>query len=316
MRGVLSAYPEGGLVLVALSGGADSLALAAATAFEAPRANLRAGAVIVDHGLQPNSATVAERAAEHARQLGLSPVRIERVRVLPAGNGPEAAARQARYAALESVRIETGAICVLLGHTRDDQAETVLLGLARGAGPTSLSGMARISAGYVRPLLGLPRSTTAQACRDEGLDAWHDPHNDDERYTRVRVRHDALPALERSLGPGVAEALSRTAEQMAEDDAALATLARERYLMARTDSGTAEAGHGISVAALASEPAAIRQRMIRYFVRDALGRALSRAHTLEVARLVTHWHGQGRLTLPGGTVRREAGMLIAQPSAE
>src|SRR5690606_20312838 len=111
------------LVLVALSGGADSLALAAATAFEAPRAHLRAGAVIVDHGLQAASTEVAERAAEQARALGLDPVVVVRVQVGSAG-GPEAAARDARYAALVETIQTTDAAALLLGHTLDDQAET------------------------------------------------------------------------------------------------------------------------------------------------------------------------------------------------
>src|SRR5215207_3414871 len=140
-RAVRAVLPPAGLVLVALSGGADSLALAAATAFEAPRAGCRAGAVIIDHGLQQGSAEVAARAAAQAAELGLQPVLVRRVAVAPAGEGgPEASARIARYAALDAAAHETGAVLVLLGHTLDDQAETVLLGLARGAGAASLSG--------------------------------------------------------------------------------------------------------------------------------------------------------------------------------
>ena len=175
------------LVLVALSGGPDSLALAAATAFEAPRAGLRAGAVIVDHGLQPGSADAAAAAAAQAQHLGLDPVRIERV-VVGTEGGPEAAARAARYAALTRVADETGAVAVLLGHTLDDQAETVLLGLARGSGAASLTGMSRVAGLYRRPLLGIRRSTTVQCCADSGLEPWLDPQNDDGAFARVRVR--------------------------------------------------------------------------------------------------------------------------------
>ena len=206
-----------GLVLVALSGGPDSLALAAATAFEARG---RAGAVIVDHGLQDGSAATAERAAEQARALGLDPVRVVRVQVGTDG-GPEAAARTARYEALDAVAGELGAAAVLLGHTLDDQAETVLLGLARGSGAASLQGMAPEAGLYRRPLLGIRRQTTVQACADAGLEPWDDPQNADPGFTRVRVRQTVMPLLETELGPGVAEALARTAEQLREDSEAL-----------------------------------------------------------------------------------------------
>jgi tRNA(Ile)-lysidine synthase len=212
--GLFGASGETPLVLVALSGGPDSLALAAATAFEAPRAGLRAGAVIVDHGLQRESARVAARAAEQALELGLDPVLVRLVEVGsgPGSGGPEAAARDARYTALDAARRDTRAVAVLLGHTLDDQAETVLLGLARGAGASSLHGMAAASGAFVRPLLGIRRETTVAACADAGLEPWLDPHNADTTYSRVRVRRTVLPVLERELGPGIAGALARTRE--------------------------------------------------------------------------------------------------------
>ncbi|HTN59324.1 MAG TPA: tRNA lysidine(34) synthetase TilS, partial [Protaetiibacter sp.] len=209
------------LVLVALSGGADSLALAAATAFEAPRAGIRAGAIVVDHGLQEGSDAVAARAAEQARTLGLEPVLVTRVEVGTAG-GPEAAAREARYAAILEAVSDTGASAALLAHTLDDQAETVLLGLARGSGGASLMGMEAEAGVLRRPLLGIRRATTRQACLDEGLEPWDDPHNLDPAFARVRVRLHVLPLLESELGPGVAEALARTAELLRQDEEAFA----------------------------------------------------------------------------------------------
>ncbi|GAA1787754.1 tRNA lysidine(34) synthetase TilS [Agromyces lapidis] len=291
------------LVLVALSGGADSLALAAAAAFEAPRAGLRAGAVIVDHGLQPGSADAASAAAAQARELGLDPVLVRRVEVGDEG-GPEASARAARYAALDEAARETGAALVLLGHTLDDQAETVLLGLARGSGAASLSGMAPVTGRYARPLLGIRRTTTRQACLDAGLEPWDDPHNLDPAYARVRVRERVLPVLEAELGPGIAEALARTAEQLREDDAAFAEQIEE---FIEEICEPAEAGIAISVAALAANPAALRQRVIRHVVASEFGVSLSRTQTLEVARLVTEWHGQGPIDLPGGALVTRAG---------
>jgi tRNA(Ile)-lysidine synthase len=332
---------DGGFVLVALSGGPDSLALAAATAFEAPRAGLRAGAVVVDHGLQAGSADAAAAAAEQARALGLDPVLVRRVEVGTEG-GPEAAARTARYAALAEAAAEAGASAVLLGHTLDDQAETVLLGLARGSGAASLSGMApgpdvflrppatdaparpgaNVAAGrnrsgevrwadasvvYLRPLLGIRRATTLQFCEDAGLTPWHDPQNGDPAFARVRVRDRVLPLLEAELGPGIAEALARTAELVREDASALDHFAEEQ---AEELADHAEAGLSLSVAGLAHNPAALRQRIIRLAVAAEFGVSLSRAQTLEVARLVTDWHGQGPLDLPGVRVVRQGARVV------
>jgi tRNA(Ile)-lysidine synthase len=295
-----------GLVLVALSGGPDSLALAAATAFEAQRTGIRAGAAVIDHGLQPGSADVAARAADQARALGLDPVLVKRVEVGAAG-GPEAAARDARYAALAEAAAETAAESVLLGHTLDDQAESVLLGLGRGSGTGSIKGMASRSGVYVRPLLQVRRTVTEQFCMDSGLEPWHDPQNDDERFTRVRVRKTVLPMLERELGPGFAEALSRTAWLAREDGEALDGFAEEQL---EELAEHAEAGISLPVKALAANPAALRQRIIRMTVKAEFGVSLGRGHTMEVARLVTDWSGQDALDLPGVKVERQGGLLI------
>jgi tRNA(Ile)-lysidine synthase len=301
--------PDAPLVLVALSGGPDSLALAAATAFEAPRAGLRAGAVIVDHGLQAGSGDVAASAAAQARALGLDPVLVWTVTVgdSSAGGGPEAAARTARYTALTDAAAQAGAARVLLGHSLDDQAETVLLGLARGSGAGSMRGMETVNGLYLRPLLGLRRASTVQFCADSGLEAWTDPQNSDRAFTRVRVREVVLPMLEAELGPGIAEALARTAEQLREDDDALDHFAEE---VAEELADHAEAGISLPVGALASNPPALRQRLIRLAVQSEFHLSLSRAHTLEVARLVTDWHGQGPLDLPGIRVERQRGLLL------
>lgn len=186
-------------MLVAVSGGADSMALATATAFEAPKLGLRVGAVTVDHGLQAGSAERAQQVAERLRELGLDPVEAVPVLVGRQG-GPENAAREARYAALDDAAERLGAAAVLLGHTRDDQAETVLLGLARGSGSRSLAGMPAQKGRYRRPLLELDRAATRQACSAQSIPVWDDPHNSDPAYTRSRVRHEVLPVLEKHLG--------------------------------------------------------------------------------------------------------------------
>lgn len=301
VRESLQDLTEGDLVLVALSGGPDSLALAAGTAFEAPRAGLRAGAIVIDHGLQADSAEVAERAAEQARSLGLEPVLVRRVQVGDAG-GPEAAARQARYAELMRVRRETGAAAILLGHTLDDQAETVLLGLARGSGAESLWGMHPVIGPMRRPLLQIRRATTHASCDDQGLEPWSDPHNSDDRYTRVRIRERVLPILDEELGGGVALALTRTADQLREDAEALAHFAQEQIFDLVEH---AEAGLSLEAEALRANPPALRQRIIRLAVQSEFHVSLTRAQTLEVSRLVTDWHGQGPIDLPGLKVHRK-----------
>ncbi|MBB2976883.1 tRNA(Ile)-lysidine synthase [Microbacterium endophyticum] len=291
---------RGNTVLVALSGGTDSLALTAAVAFEAPRLEVTAITVTVDHALQHGSDAVATTAAAAAGGLGLRS-RIVRVTVEAPG-GPEAAARTARYTALREVAEEEGATAVLIAHTLDDQAETVLLGLARGAGATSLSGMPAARADektdvtWLRPLLGVRRAETAAACAAASLEPWHDPHNEDSRFARVRVRQRVLPQLESELGPGIAEALARTADQLREDAEAFAEMIDETI---EDIVEPAEAGIAVSIAALAANPAALRHRIIRHVVASEFGESLTRAQTLEVARLVTDWAGQGPLDLPG-----------------
>ncbi|HZV25391.1 MAG TPA: tRNA lysidine(34) synthetase TilS, partial [Acidothermaceae bacterium] len=233
VREALAGLDVDSLVLVACSGGADSVALAAAAAFEAPRLGLRVGGVTVDHGLQPGSPSRAATVAALLTGIGLEPVEVVAVDVSARPGGPEAAARAARYGALDGVADRLGASAVLVGHTLDDQAETVLLGLARGSGTRSLAGMAAVSgspvgsspvgtgatdARYRRPLLAVERAVTLAACADLGLPVWDDPHNGDPSFARVRVRSEVLPVLEAALGPGVAAALARTAE-LARDDA-------------------------------------------------------------------------------------------------
>ncbi|MEG2777809.1 MAG: tRNA lysidine(34) synthetase TilS [Aurantimicrobium sp.] len=317
IRENLSDLTPDAVVRVALSGGPDSLALAAGLAFEAPRAGLLAGAVIVDHGLQEGSEVVAETAAAQARELGLDPVIIRRVKVVPA-SGPEADARTARYDALDSVAKELGAVAILLGHTLDDQAETVLLGLTRGSGATSLAGMSDINGIYRRPLLGIRRAQTVAACEDQGLTPWNDPHNQDSSYTRVRIRHEVMPVLENQLGPGVVEALARTAEQFKQDSAVLDALTSEIMPTVFTPllGETAQSVQAtLDVTALTGLPLAILNRVIRRAALDVFGSSLSSVHTNAVARLITEWHGQGEVHVPGIRVERQGAQLVLTASS-
>lgn len=264
---------------VGLSGGADSLALTAVAARLRPTT-----ALIVDHGLQPDSAAVAEQARSLAIELGCVAAQIIRVQVGSRG-GPEAAARTARYAALESAR--AGAP-VLLAHTLDDQAETVLLGLGRGSGARSLAGMRAYDPPWCRPLLAVRRATTVGACAELGLTPWQDPHNADPRFTRVRLRSEVLPLLEDVLGGGVAEALARTATALREDTEALDIAAAE-----------IEAPAGVlPIENLDGLSAAVRRRVIRAWLLDGGACDLTDGQIRGVDALVTTWRGQGGVAVP------------------
>ncbi|QCX78263.1 tRNA(Ile)-lysidine synthase [Streptomyces sp. YIM 121038] len=297
------------LVLVACSGGADSMALASALAFEAPKLGIRAGAVTVDHGLQAGSDLRAAEVVARMTALGLDPVESLAVSV-GRGGGPEAAARDARYAALDAVADRHGAAAVLLGHTRDDQAETVLLGLARGSGIRSLSGMAAVSGRrgrYRRPFLHIDRQTARKACMVQSLPVWDDPHNADPAYTRSRLRHEGLPALEKALGKGVVEALARTAQLSRDDADALDAWA------AQAETSVRDANGRLECAKLYALPPAVRRRIVRRAAIDAgaPAGALFARHIEEVDRLITGWRGQGAINLPGKVVaQRQGGRLV------
>ncbi|HEY5820941.1 MAG TPA: tRNA lysidine(34) synthetase TilS [Propionibacteriaceae bacterium] len=295
--------PAGVRLVVACSGGADSLALSYAVGHLARRREWAWTAVVVDHQLQPGSAEVAARARDQLDDLGCPDVQVLRVDVDPdARGGPEAAARDARYAALATVARRIGGT-VLLGHTLDDQAETVLLGLARGSGLRSLAGMAVRSGSLLRPLLALRRVTTVQTCHEIGLDPWSDPHNEDPRFTRVRVRQRVLPTLEAELGPGAAESLARTAALARDDTDLLDRLAAE------ADPGTDE----LAADLLLALPRALRTRVIRRWLARLGAVEVTLSHVIRVEDLVTQWRGQGQADLPGLSVRRVQGSLRTVP---
>jgi len=280
-------------VRVACSGGADSLALAAAVSFVAKRDGYGpVCGLTVDHGLQPDSAQRAESTAAILTDLGLQPVHVLTVTVGAEG-GPEAAARTARYAALRRNLWRDGG-CVALGHTRDDQAETVLLGLGRGSGPRSIAGMQTYRESWWRPFLDLPRATTAGACEALGLAVWDDPHNHDPAYRRVRLRHEVMPVLDDVLGGGSSAALARTAALLRQDLDALDTLAEQWQAEHHAT------GEILPVAGLTELPPALRQRVLRLWLSVRGVAELGSVHLDEVGRLITDWHGQGPIDLPGG----------------
>ncbi len=269
----LAVHP-GRPVTVACSGGSDSLALALATLAVAGPEETQV--VTVDHQLQAGSAERARSLTRLLTDRGVRSMRIETVSVGPAG-GPEGAARAARYRALT---IGAPAL-VLLGHTLDDQAETVLLGLSRGSGPRSIAGMPAFRAPFGRPLLRLRRTDTEAACRDHGVMWWTDPHNADRRFVRARLRHEVLPLLEDVLGAGVVPALARTADLLSEDLQALDLLAAH-ILAPRLD-----AQGSLDVHALADHPPALRRRVLRAWVSAGGIRELTADQLYRLDRLVT-----------------------------
>ena len=304
VRATLAECAASDLVLVACSGGADSLALAAAVAFEAPKQAVRAGAVVVDHGLVAGSAEVARRVTEQCEALGLAPLSLAAVEVRAGSDGLEAAARDARYAALEEAAAQHGAGFVLLGHTLDDQAEQVLLGLTRGSGARSLAGMPRARDRFRRPLLAVSRDRTRSSCAAQGLTWWDDPMNDDPAFTRVRARR-ALADLERDLGPGVAAALARSADQLREDADHLDQLAGR---------AVGQLGEGPwAVTDLEGLPRAVRTRVWRRLTIAAGAPAgqVSTRHTEACDGLLTGWHGQGPVSLPGPLAATRAGGRVS-----
>lgn len=291
---------EGQEVFVALSGGADSLALTAAVALERPSA----GALVVDHGLQPDSGEIADRAARQARELGCASARVLRV-VVDGPGGVEAAARAARRAAL---RQASGSAPVLLAHTLDDQAETVLLGLGRGSGPRSIQGMRAWDDPWGRPLLGLRRATTRAVCAELGTEPYEDPMNTDPRFARARLRAEVLPLLEDVLQGGVAEALARTAAAVRADGAFLDEAAEELYAPL--------AGAQLAVGDVEGFAEPLRRRVLRLWLLGNGAQSLAETQIRAVDALVSGWRGQGQVAVPGGPgagrrlmVRREYGNL-------
>ena len=305
----LQSCEAGDLVLVAVSGGADSLALAYALLKESQPLAITAVAVTIDHQLQAGSALQAEKVISQLKEFGYEKVFIEKV-VVDIKSGIEAGARDARYQALTAVAEKEQAQKIFLGHTRDDQAETVLLGLARGSGTRSLSGMAVENGKYVRPLLALTRAQTVAACEEIGVVFWNDPHNMNKDFSRVRVRNEVLPVMEEKIGPGISAALARSASLLRDDADALDAIADVEISQLNLAD--------LDCQRLGELPRAIRTRIIRaaLYGAGAPSGSITWDHVAAVEALITHWHGQGALSLPGGVkVERISGRLslLAQP---
>ena len=308
VRSELEDIAAGDSVLVAASGGADSSALAAALLLECKTKSIKVIALIIDHGLQKNSADVTHETKRTLTKIGYENIEIRRVSV-EITDGLEASARRARYQALSDVANSHNAVAVFLGHTKDDQAETVLLGLSRGSGSRSLSGMAARVDRYRRPLLSITRAQTEAACEEAGIKFWQDPHNQSMEFTRVRVREVVLPTMEKEIGPGISDALARSAKLLRDDADALDYLSDEIFSKLEPAS--------LEISKLESQPRAIRTRILRkaIYLAGAPQGSLSAEHIEPVEALITAWKGQGPISLPGGvTVARISGRLSLSKS--
>ena len=307
VRAELAKLSAGDVVIVACSGGADSLALAYAVSQEAQKLAIHVVGITIDHQLQEHSRRQAETVVAQFEDMGIQSSEIIPV-VVDVLDGMEASARRARYLALDEASKKYGAVKVLLGHTRDDQAETVLLGLARGSGARSLSGMAPEFGKYLRPLLEITRDQTLDACKEVQLEPWDDPHNQNRQYLRVRARLDALPTLEGSIGPGVSAALARSAALLRDDADALDDWTSREFADLDPTS--------MDISRLANLPRAVRSRLIRagIYACGAPQGSVTADHVGAVESLVTAWHGQGEVSLPGGVkARRISGRLSLLP---
>ena len=293
VRRELEDLNAGDTVIVAASGGADSSALAAALLPECETKAIKVVALIIDHSLQKNSADVAHQAKKELTKIGYENIEIRKINV-EITDGIEASARRARYVALNDVMRQHNAVAIFMGHTKDDQAETVLLGLARGSGTRSLSGMAQRIDNYRRPLLSITRAQTEAACEEAGMKFWRDPHNQSMEFTRVRVRENVLPMMEKEIGPGIADALVRSAKLLRDDADALDHLANEFFQGIDPSE--------IEVSELARLPRAVRTRVLRraIYALGAPAGSLTAEHIAPVEALISDWHGQGESSLPGG----------------
>ena len=303
VRPWLADLPSNSKVLVGVSGGADSMALAISLHLESIAKKIQVIPVVVDHGLQSDSAEVAKSVVAKLIKLGFEDVFTARAHVTMQ-DGVEASARRARYQIFNQALDTYSASVFFLGHTLDDQAESVLLGLARGSGTKSLSGMPEVTGPFIRPLLNIESATTDAACLEYEIEFWNDPHNLNEDFRRVRVRKHIIPAMEENLGPGITEALARSARLLREDATALEDWAARIYSELDPKS--------LDVEVLAGVPKAVRSRVIRLaiYAAGAPSGSISADHIVPIEALITNWHGQGSADLPGGVkVARISGRL-------
>ena len=297
----------GDTVILGVSGGADSLALAASCSALQDELSVTFVPVIIDHQLQVGSGEVAQAAKAACQTLGLTAAEIHQVEVTQNGDGVEAAARKARYEALRKSAEQHEAVGIMIAHSLNDQAETVLMRLSRGSGTRSLAAMSADKDGIWRPLLDVTRADLRISLDHYGLTVFDDPHNLDRRFTRVRVRLDVMPALRAALGDDVDFALARTAALSFDDAQALDALAAGLR-------AEAEVAGELVIAALAQAPRALVSRVVKTWLESRgvpIG-ALSFEHITAVTRLIIDPRVGSTVRVAGGVeVVRQSGRLRA-----
>ena len=306
----------GTALAVAVSGGADSLALLHTLRTLAGRRDWKLVVLTVDHGLRPGSRADADFVVAHALALGL-PARLlvappGAVAARRPGQGVEAAARAVRYELLERAADEEGCELIATGHTADDQAETVLLQLLRGSGPGGLAGMAVRSGRLLRPLLRVTRAEARACCEAVGV-AWReDPTNADPRFLRNALRLRVLPLLE-ELRPGATRTLARHAELAADERAWLAELTARALERLAVAPGAGGPGVALDAPRLAAQPVALARRVVRAAAAAAGQPPPGAADVEEVLALARAGREGGEHRWPGGGCARRQGPLLVLP---
>lgn len=288
---LLKDFEPADLILVGCSGGADSIALAWSASVVCKRLNLNLGVVIVDHQLIAESNQVAENTKKQCAEFGINQIIVKKIKVVLENEGLEAAARKARYKAFEEVIKDTNAKALMLAHTQDDQAETMLMRLTRGSGAKSLSAMSEVSGKYLRPFLHVRKFEIKDALEKEDIKYWNDPANSNSDFLRVKVRNELIPKLIEVLGDSVVEALDRTSMLLKNDNDILDQIALDHY----------QENRQLLISKLEDLPSAIRTRVIKLAALDAGVNPgpFSFEHIEAIDALVTNWHGQSHIDLPG-----------------
>ncbi len=288
---LLKDFEPADLILVGCSGGADSIALVWSASVVCKRLNLNLGVVIVDHQLIAESNQVAENTKKQCAEFGINQIIVKKIKVVLENEGLESAARKARYEAFEEVIKDTNAKALMLAHTQDDQAETMLMRLTRGSGAKSLSAMSEVSGKYLRPFLHVRKFEIKDALEKEDIKYWNDPANSNSDFLRVKVRNELIPKLIEVLGDSVVEALDRTSMLLKNDNDILDQIALNHY----------QENRQLLISKLEDLPSAIRTRVIKLAALDAGVNPgpFSFEHIEAIDALVTNWHGQSHIDLPG-----------------
>jgi tRNA(Ile)-lysidine synthase len=312
-------FERGHTVLVAVSGGADSMALLHMLWQLREPLALQLCVAHLNHQMRPNATDDAHFVETTAGYLGIRC--ICDTRDVPTYQrqhklSPEDAARQLRYAFLRATATQLGADRIAVGHTADDQAETVILHLLRGSGLRGLGGIPPVRGPIVRPLIHVSRADIIDYVRTHRVLFREDPSNDQRQYSRNRIRLDLLPALRRDYNPRLLQTLCRTAQLLADDEAALQAMAHQHFLAARL--AATSGAMTLQIAGLTSLPLALERRVLREALAEVMGglQGVTARHIAAIVALLRSGTGNQRLTLPQGVVvERQYDVLLIHRQA-